>query len=517
MDPEFRNRVTDNHNPSSPEITAKNKTQEVKDYLEGVVEMVNGNPQAIEMMTRSGLYWSRAPKDIYCFLLGLRSNHPCAHPAKFETSDTEDQSEKPRSRTRLDDVYESLRSMDWADGFLLTLLAPFMGVLPSKDLFMIFYIWSIRVAKVLRKAASTRLLRAVLESNAFCRDNDKLTEDARISIEALLNAPRVAEPEEDLALQLDLSGSNVLFHNDLEFSEPLSPAGSFLTAMCDRIKDGLNDGGMLEEFTEAGCCLRSKRTSGFKRIIPRSVVIRGKKWPWDCWDDDRLWAIADAEIEIEFDNFASACMDSLLHIDLDTIHLMGLMRIVAVLEHGAGEKTLAEFNKLKGEGRSRQTETYMFLLASMYFSSELGRFHDLDREPAEVAKYKGLIAQFAVLASKVVPETVEVKAQKEKLSGKKELERLARMAADPDQDILYSIRGQVRRVFVRISNPFVTSSFVGPATTTSVSVDVELATMLSFSVEVRRHISLVDDAEEAAKGDDWTMADEALNKALRCG
>ncbi|RKK21730.1 hypothetical protein BFJ66_g17228 [Fusarium oxysporum f. sp. cepae] len=375
--------------------------------------------------------------------------------------------------------------MDWADGFLLTLLAPFMGVLPSKDLFMIFYIWSIRVAKVLRKAASTRLLRAVLESNAFCRDNDKLTEDARISIEALQNAPRVAEPEEDLALQLDLSGSSVLFHNDLEFSEPLSPAGSFLTAMCDRTKDGLNDGGMLEE------------------------------WPWDCWDDDRSWAIADAEIEIEFDNFASACMDSLLHIDLDTIHLMGLMRIVAVLEHGAGEKTLAEFNKLKGEGRSRQTETYMFLLAAMYFSSELGRFHDLDREPAEVAKYKGLIAQFAVLASKVVPETVEVKAQKEKLSGKKELERLARKAADPDQDILYSIRGQVRRVFVWISNPFVTSSFVGPATTTSVSVDVELATMLSFSVEVRRHMSLVDDAEEAAKGDDWTMADEALNKALR--
>ncbi|ENH63961.1 hypothetical protein FOC1_g10008104 [Fusarium oxysporum f. sp. cubense race 1] len=307
-------------------------------------------------------------------------------------------------------------SMDWGDGFLPTLLAPFMGVLPSKDLLMIFYIWSIRVAKVLRKAVSTRLVRAVLESNAFCRDNDKLTEDARISIEALLNAARVAEPEEDLALQLDLSGSSVLFHNDLEFSEPLSPAGSFLTAI-------------------------------------------GKK-SWDYWDDDRLWAIADAEIEIEFDNFASASMDSLIHIDLDTIHLMGLMS-------------------------------------------------------DEVTKYKGLIAQFAVLASKVVPETVEVKAQKEKRSGKKELERLARMAADPDQDILYSIRGQVRRVLVWISNPFVTSSFVGPATTTSVSVDVELATMLSFSVEVRRHMSLVDDAEEAAKGDDWTMADEALNKALR--
>jgi len=31
-------------------------------------------------------------------------------------------------------------------------------------------------------------------------------------------------------------------------------------------------------------------------------------------------------------------MDSLIHIDLDTIHLMGLMRIAAVLEHGAGEK-----------------------------------------------------------------------------------------------------------------------------------------------------------------------------------
>ncbi|WKT43446.1 hypothetical protein QSH57_008282 [Fusarium oxysporum f. sp. vasinfectum] len=319
---------------------------------------------------------------------------------------------------------------------------------------MIFYIWSIRVAKVLRKAVSTRLVRAVLESNAFCRDNDKLTEDARISIEALLNAARVAEPEEDLALQLDLSGSSVLFHNDLEFSEPLSPAGSFLTAMCDRIKDGLNDGGMLKEFTE----------------VPNSLITTDR----------------------------------------------GIMP--AVLEHVwtvALARTLAEFNKLKGEGRSRQTEIYMFLLAAMDFSSELGRFHDLDRESDEVTKYKGLIAQFAVLASKVVPETVEVKAQKEKLSGKKELERLARMAADPDQDILYSIRGQVRRVFVWISNPFVTSSFVGPATTTSVSVDVELATMLSFSVEVRRHMSLVDDAEEAAKGDDWTMADEALNKALR--
>ncbi|EXL63031.1 hypothetical protein FOCG_01426 [Fusarium oxysporum f. sp. radicis-lycopersici 26381] len=394
-----------------------------------------------------------------------------------------------------------------------------MGVLPSKDLFMIFYIWIIRVAKVLRKAASTRLLRAVLESNAFCRDNDKLTEDARISIEALLNAPRVAEPEEDLALQLDLSGSSVLFHNDLEFSEPLSPAGSFLTAMCDRTKDGLNDGGMLEEFTEVpNSLITTDRGIMLNEAFVLCYCYRGKKWPWDCWDDDRLWAIADAEIEIEFDNFASTCMDSLLHIDLDTIHLMGLMRIVAVLEHVwtvALARTLAEFNKLKGERRSRQTETYMFLLAAMYFSSELGRFHDLDREPAEVAKYKGLIAQFAVLASKVVPETVEVKAQKEKLSGKKELERLARKAADPDQDILYSIRGQVRRVFVWISNPFVTSSFVGPATTTSVSVDVELATMLSFSVEVRRHMSLVDDAEEAAKGDDWTMADEALNKALR--
>jgi hypothetical protein len=272
MDPEFRNRVTDNHNPSSPEITAKNKTKEVKDYLEGVVKMVNGNPQAIETMTRSGLYWSRAPKDIYCFLLGLCSNHPCAHPAKFETSDTEDQSEKPRSRTRLDDVYESLRSMDWGDGFLPTLLAPFMGVLPSKDLLMIFYIWSIRVAKVLRKAASTRLVRAVLESNAFCRDNDKLTEDARISIEALLNAARVAEPEEDLALQLDLSGSSVLFHNDLEFSEPLSPAGSFLTAMCDRIKDGLNDGGMLEEFTEVPNSLITT-DRGIMRLNPLVLLL----------------------------------------------------------------------------------------------------------------------------------------------------------------------------------------------------------------------------------------------------
>ncbi|KAG7418825.1 hypothetical protein Forpe1208_v002260 [Fusarium oxysporum f. sp. rapae] len=560
MNPEFRDRVTDNDDSSSPETMAKNKTQEVKDYIEAVVEMVNGNPQAIEIMTRSGLYWSRAPKDIYCFLLGLRSNYRTAHPVKFETSGTGDLSEQRRSRTRLDDVYESLQSMDLGDGFLPILLAPFMGVLPSNDLLMIFCIWSTRVAKVLGKAASTRLVRGVLDSDAFYREHAKLTEDVYISIGTLLNATRVAEAEEDLALQLDLSNPNVLFHKDLEFSEPPSPASSFLTAMCDRVKDGLVDDGMLEEFPEVPDSLvpidrgimrlnpivpllfrqhpaYKNNSFSLQSTVNETFVLyycyRGKKWPWDCWDDNRSWAVASAEIEIEFDNFASACMTGLLHIDLDTIHLMGLVRIAAVLEHGAGEKfyyrktiltqvwtvalarTLTEFNKLRGEGRSCQTEIYMFLLAAMYFSSELGRFHDLDRESDEVTKYKGLIAQFAVLASKIVPKNIAVKAQREELSGKKELGRLARMAADPDQDILYSIRGQVRRVFVWISNPFETSSFVGPATTTSVSVDVELATMLSISVEVRRHMSVVDDAEEAAKRDDWAMADEALNKALR--
>ncbi|PNP74042.1 hypothetical protein FNYG_12670 [Fusarium nygamai] len=211
---------------------------------------------------------------------------------------------------------------------------------------------------------------------------------------------------------------------------------------------------------------------------------------------------------------------------------MGLMRIAAVLEHGVGDKfyyrktilsqvwtvalakTLTELKKLQDEGQSRRTEIYMLLLTAMYFSSELGRFHDLDRESDEMAKYKDLIAQFAVLASKMVPGNIEAKAKKHKLSERKELERLAGLAADPDPDILYSIRGQVRRVFVWISNTFESSSFLEPATTTSVSVDVDLATVLSFSVEVRRHVSLVHDAEEAAKRDDWAMADEALNKAL---
>lgn len=201
-------------------------------------------------------------------------------------------------------------------------------------------------------------------------------------------------------------------------------------------------------------------------------------------------------MEIEFDNFASACMTGLVQIDLETTQLMGLMRIAAVLEHGAGEKfyyrktilsqvwtvalarTLIELKKLQDEGRSRQTQIYMFLLTAMYFSSELGRFHDLNREADEVAKYKGLIAQFAALSSTMVPENVEVKAQKNKLSGRKELECLAELAADPYQDILYSIRGQVTRIFVWISNPFDTRSFVGPVTSTSGSVDVKLATEL---------------------------------------
>ncbi|KAF5619818.1 uncharacterized protein FTJAE_11780, partial [Fusarium tjaetaba] len=554
MDPEFRNRVTDDDDPPSPETTAKTKTQEEKDCLEAVVEMVNGNPQAIEIMTQSRLYWSRAPKGVYCFLLGLRSSRHATLPASFDTSDTDDESEKPSNRTRLEGIHENLRSMDWGDGFLPILLAPFMGVLPSRDLLTIFCIWSTRVTKVLGKAASTRLVRAALNSGASCSDRVKLTEDAHLSIEALLNAARVAEPEEDLAL----ASSSVLFHKDVEFSEPSSPTGNFLTTMCDRVQDGLVDGGMLEEFTEVSDSLiqtdrgimqlnplvplllrqhpaYKSNSFSLQSTVNEAFVLyycyRGKKWPWDCWEDDREWGVVDPEIELEFDNFASACMTGLLHIDLDITHLMGLMRIAAVLEHGAGDKfyyrktilaqlwtvalakTLTELKKLQDEGRSRQTEIYMLLLTAMYFSSELGRFHDLDRESDEVAKYKGLIAQFAAWASKMVPENIEVKAKKHKLSGRKELERLAGLAADPDQDILYSVRGQVRRVFVWISNPFETSSFVGPATTTSVSIDVDLATVLSFSIEVRRHMSLVNNAEEAAKRDDWAMADEALNKA----
>ncbi|KAF5593263.1 hypothetical protein FPANT_5193 [Fusarium pseudoanthophilum] len=555
MDPEFRDRVTDDDDPASPETTAKTKTQEERDCLEAVVEMVNGNPQAIEIMTQSGLYWSRAPKGVYCFLLGLRSNSHSVPPAEFETSDSEDESEQPSSRTRLEGVYENIRSMDWGDGFLPILLAPFMGVLPTKDFLTIFCIWSTRVAKVLGKSASTRLVRAALDSDLPYRDNTGLTEEARVSIETLLNVDKVAKPEEDLAL----SGSSVLFHQGVEFSEPPSPGDSFLTTMCDRVKDRLVDGGMLEEFTEVPDSL-IPADRGIMRLNPLASLLlrqhpvyksnsfslqstvneafvlyycyRGKKWPWDCWEDHREWGVVDAEIELEFDNFASACMTGLLHIDLDIIHLMGLMRIAAVLEHGAGDKfyyrktilaqvwtvalakTLTELKKLQDEGRSRQTEIYMLLLTAMYFSSELGRFHDLDRESDKVAKYKSLIAQFAVLASKMVPESIEVKAKKHKLSGRKELERLAGLAVDPDQDILYSVRGQVRRVFVWISSPFETSSFVGPATTRSVSVDVDLATVLSFSIEVRRHMSLVNNAEEAAERDDWAMADEALNKAL---
>ncbi|KAF5971237.1 hypothetical protein FBULB1_9328 [Fusarium bulbicola] len=458
MNPDFRDRVTDNDNSSSPEMEVKNKKQEERNHLEAVVEMVNGNPQAIEIMARSGLCWSRAPKDIYCFLLGLRSNSPAEHPAKFETSDNDDQSEQPPSRTHLDGVYESLRSMDRGDGILPILLAPFMGVLPSKDLLTIFCIWTTRVAKILGKAASARLVRAVIDSDESYRDNAELTEEARVFIETLLSADKVAEPEEDLPL----SSASVLFHKDVEFFELPSPAGSFLTVMCDRVKDRLVDGGMLEEFTGGPDSL-VPTDQGIMRLNPLVPLLlrqhpayktnsfslqstaseafvlyycyRGKKWPWDCWDDDRSWGVADAEIQMEFDNFASACITGLLHIDLDTTHLMGLMRIAAVLEHVwtvALARTLTEFKKLKDEGLSRQTEIYMFSLAAMYFSSELGRFHDLNRESNEVAKYKGLIAQFAVLASQMVPETIEVNAQKEKLSGKKELERLARMAADPD-------------------------------------------------------------------------------------
>ncbi|KAF5972680.1 hypothetical protein FCOIX_9185 [Fusarium coicis] len=321
-------------------------------------------------------------------LLGLRSSRHTTPPASFDTSDTGGESKQPSNRTRLEGVYENLRSTDCGDRFLPILLAPFMGALPTKDLLTISCIWSTRVAKVLGKSAATRLVRTVLDSDSPYRDNTELTEEARVYIETLMNAAEVAEPDGDLAL----SSTSVLLHKDVEFSEPSSPAGSFLTTI-------------------------------------------GKKWPWDCWEDHREWGVVDAEIELEFDNFASACMTGLLHIDLDITHLMGLMRIAAVLEHGACDKfyyrktilaqvwtvalakTLTELRELQDEGRSRQTDIYMFLLTATYFSSEIGRFHDLDRESDEVAKYKGLIAQFAVLASRIVPENIEVKAKKHKLSG----------------------------------------------------------------------------------------------------
>ncbi|KAG5790402.1 hypothetical protein H9Q69_010537 [Fusarium xylarioides] len=363
MDPEFRDRVTDDDDPASPDTTAKIKTQEERDCLEAVVEMLRK------------MYIASYSDFVQTVLLRILRS------LRLQTLRINLNRQAAERDLR---VYMRVRNMDQGDGFLPVLLAPFMGVLPSKDLLTIFCIWSTRVAKVLGKAASTRLVRAAIDSDVSYTDNTGLTEDARISIEALLNAAKVAEPEQDLEL-----------------------------------------------------------------------------WPWDCWEDDREWGVVDAEIEIEFDNFASACMTGLLHIDLDKTHLMGLMRIAAVLEHGAGERfyyrktilaqvwtvalarTLTEVKKLQDEGRSRRTEIYMFLLTALYFSSELGRFHDLNRESDEVAKYKGLIAQFAVVASKMVPENIEVKAKKHKLSGRQELERLAGLAADPDQDILYSVRGQL--------------------------------------------------------------------------
>ncbi|KAF4414583.1 hypothetical protein FACUT_14156 [Fusarium acutatum] len=159
--------------------------------------------------------------------------------------------------------------MDWGDGVLPILLAPFMGVLPTKDLLTIFCIWSTRVAKLLGRAASTRLVRAVLDSDASYRDNTELTEEARVFIETLLNAAEVPEPEKELVLSV----SSVLLHKDVEFSEPPSPADSFLTAMCNRVKDGLVDGAMLEEFTEVPNSL-IQTDRGIMRLNPLVPLLQ---------------------------------------------------------------------------------------------------------------------------------------------------------------------------------------------------------------------------------------------------
>nr|RBQ86119.1 hypothetical protein FVER53263_12815 [Fusarium verticillioides] len=340
--------------------------------------------------------------DAGVFIRSLYIGRHTTPPASFDTSDTDDESKQPSNRTLLEGVYENLRSMDCGDGFLPILLAPFMGVLPTKDLLTISCIWSTRVAKVLGKSAATRLVHTVLDSDSPYGDNTELTEEARVYNETLMNVAEVAEPVEDLAL----SSASVLLHKDVEFSEPSSPAGNFLTTMCDRVKDRLVDGRMLEEFTEvpesliptgqgimqlnALVPLLLRQHPAYKRnsfslqsTVNEAFVLyycyRGKKWLWNCWEDHREWGVVDAEIELEFDNFASACMTGLLHIDLDITYLMGLMRIAAVLEHGAGDKfyyrktilaqawtvalakTLTELRKLQDEGRSRQTDIYVFV------------------------------------------------------------------------------------------------------------------------------------------------------------
>ncbi|ESU08574.1 hypothetical protein FGSG_04515 [Fusarium graminearum PH-1] len=226
-----------------------------------------------------------------------------------------------------------------------------------------------------------------------------------------------------------------------------------------------------------------------------------------------------------------------MELNLETTGLMALLRIAAVLERGEGDtkfyyrqyilfqvwtaalgRAMREIGKLRDADPDNKSSIFMFALAALYFAGELGRYHELNREPEseldQEAKYRPVIFNLAMSAMVLMPESVKEAANAKGLSPRQRFKALASMARDND-DFRYSIRSHIiDDIFQDIANPFDITSPQVSETTETASIEADVITMLSFSAEVGQQIRLSDAAVEAEEKKDWTETDTLLDKLL---
>uniref|UniRef100_A0A4E9EPL4 NACHT domain-containing protein n=1 Tax=Gibberella zeae TaxID=5518 RepID=A0A4E9EPL4_GIBZA len=560
--------LTEIGTPLSPEKRAAYKTEKERSCLCGIVEIVDGNPQAINTLVSSGLYWSLAPKNVYLFMFWTSLKRQNSLTGRVKGPDKKDEPEEPRSIAGMARVYETLLSGDLCEGFPLMLLAPFIGTFPSKDLPSLLCIWGTRIRRLLGNDASTRLVHNAIDAHNS-RLNDCKTSDDRISsIGDLFQGAQTTLAESPLtshAKQIELCNPGDLFDEDHGPFQETSGLGSVLTAMCERAKEELVSAGMLEDSPEGfspldaterrmmrlnplihilfkKLPLYSRDLFSIKSTVAEAFVIyycnRGARWPWKDFSDVRYaWRATSTEIEIEFDNFASACLTGLMELNLETTGLMALLRIAAVLERGEGDtkfyyrqyilfqvwtaalgRAMREMGRLRDADPDNKSSIFMFALAALYFAGELGRYHELNREPEseldQEAKYRPVIFNLAMSAMVLMPESVKEAANAKGLSPRQRFKALASMARDND-DFRYSIRSHIiDDIFQDIANPFDITSPQVSETTETASIEADVITMLSFSAEVGQQIRLSDAAVEAEEKKDWTETDTLLDKLL---
>ncbi|KAI0884106.1 uncharacterized protein GGS22DRAFT_19195 [Annulohypoxylon maeteangense] len=570
IDSGVSNRVIDIDLPASPSTQEIMKTKEDRDYIDGIVEMVDGNPLVVEFMIRSGLYRSITPRNAYLTLL-INSRKPGASSTALDLANVLCPVTKPelpeqfRSVRQLETIFQSLLPAKLGEGFLPALLVSFIGGIPSKDLITLLYIWSTRLRHKLGEAASIRRIRTHLDSPKLLRDSARLIHDAGPALKTLLgiavavtseqsSASGLYRQESDRGTSSVTLASAVVFREDVEFPQQPPAINGLLNAMCDRVKDTLVEAGMLEEIPLAD------NNRGLMRVNPlvplflrreadyvndtfsiastaREAFVlyycyRGKRWPWGYWNHTRgKWPEAFADIEVEFDNFASACLTGLYIISFDTLQLLSLLRIAAVLEHGTGEPkyyyrknivllvwtlALARINvaiaKLEPTDPGSQTELFTLLLAAVYFCSRIGQYEEVNRNSEGANRSRKLISKYAILASMRVPED---EAETTRSLAPKALETVARMAANPDCEIRYNICDYITgHIFERISDPFRAHTPPASSVESLASFEIDLVIMFSVWAEFGRGAKLTKDALTAVQRGDWTAANESLDMTL---